>query len=154
MGIDDPDLAATSPLGRYLTAFLANGDRWFAWCLRTDDIEQTGAMIGAVPESMNRARPDGTTIGWRLAGLDTAMSDRSLPFFIQWDCSPDDHPSRTPVDHRIEARAVTGLEVVGDARRIGERLGGAVLPVSVVEGTEAGPRAVRVMTSQGSVVIT
>jgi hypothetical protein len=32
----------------------------------------------------SRARPDGTVLRWRMAGLERSAEEPSLPFFIEW----------------------------------------------------------------------
>ena len=57
---------------------------------------------------MSRIKPDGTRLGWRLAGL-SGMLDRGLPFFIEWE--PGNHPAATPVTHRFDRIAISRVTI-------------------------------------------
>jgi hypothetical protein len=153
MGIIDRDVAAQNPLGRYLGSFLEGGDRLLMWAVATDDIDWDAKRIGTKPNPWARHRPDGVELTWRLAGVEGALADRSLPFFIQWDSSPDQHPGRDHAAHATDIEGITDLEVGGKAPVISRRLGGADLPVTVVKGGDSGPRAVTISTGAGEVVL-
>jgi hypothetical protein len=158
MAIVDESAAAENPVGRYLKTFLAGGERPMLWCVATDDIKQRSKWIGAPVMPWSRRLPDGREIAWRLSGIDGALADRSLPFFIEWDCPPEDHPSRERVAHDREPLGIASLEVGGLPKKIDNRLGGwhepHGLPITVVKGGDLGPRCVTVATTTGDVVIT
>ncbi|HVL90473.1 MAG TPA: VOC family protein [Actinomycetota bacterium] len=140
MGISDPTAARMNPLGEFVLSQIDDGDRWIAWCLRPGDIEQTAERIGSVAVPGHRVRPDGTSVTWLLAGLEIALSDPPLPFFIAWD--DDAHmPGRETLEHRVLADGIDGIELVGDATRLREHAGDDV-EASVTEGSP--PRIVAV----------
>ena len=153
MGVVDTEVAAKNFLGEYLLGFLADGDRLFAWCVRTDDISWDAKRIGSGAVPMSRRKPDGSELSWRLTGLEGALADRSLPFFIQWDGHADAHPGRDPAEHRVDARGISSLDVAGNKTKISNRLGRADLPVNVVRG-DPGPVSVTIATSNGEIVLT
>jgi hypothetical protein len=67
------------------------------WAVRHKDLDQFAGLLAergvpcATPIAGSRARPDGTTLNWRML---TLTDDRkgNLPFFIDWD-SASPHPS-------------------------------------------------------------
>jgi hypothetical protein len=81
------------------------------------------------------------------------MADRSLPFFLQWDIAPEDHPGRTPVEHGVDVKGITELEVAGSRTKVRNRVGGEDLPVRVVEGDPPGPVSVTIATAEGEIVL-
>jgi hypothetical protein len=153
IGIDDPDAASENPFGRTVLRFTADGEGLFAWAVATDDIVMRGRWIGSQPAAGSRVRPDGTELRWRMAGLDGSMADRSLPFFLQWDSPPDEHPGRTPVAHRVDVKGITELEVAGQKTKIRNRVGGEDLPLRVVKGERPGPVSVTIATVEGEIVL-
>src|SRR5262249_5690838 len=64
------------------------------WCVRPADLSTTASRLGLDVEDGARQRPDGTTVEWRLAGLEQAALSRYLPFFIEWR-DPATFPGRT-----------------------------------------------------------
>lgn len=157
MAIVDESVAAENPVGKYLKSFLAGGERPMLWCVATDDIKQRSKWIGAPVMPWKRRLPDGRELTWRLSGIDGALADRSLPFFIEWDCAPDDHPGRQRVTHEREPLGIANLEVGGLAKKIDNRLGGRHephgLPLAVVKGGDLGPRSITIATTTGDVTI-
>lgn len=153
MTVVDREEARGNPMGRWIHKQSRNGDRLAAVCLRTDGIDRVARRIGHGVEPMGRERADGTVLRWRLAGLDAAMSDDRLPFFIQWDIDDDrDHPGRMAADHREAVDGITWVEYGGDPHRLGEWLGDHTLPVRVVDELP-GPRRLALRTGAGQVVI-
>jgi hypothetical protein len=152
LGIADRAVAEGNAFGGQLIDFLEDGDRLFSWAVATDDITLTARRIGSQPSAWSRTRPDGTVLKWRLAGLEGSMSDRSLPFFIQWDCPPDLHPGRDEAAHRTKVTGITELIVAGDTATIRSRLNGNDLALRVVSG-DPGPVSVTVATADGEITI-
>lgn len=147
MGPVDPD----GPLAHWLLGMIADGERPIGWCVRTNLIGAVAARLGEEPVAMSRARPSGAEVSWRLVGLPASMMDPSLPFFIEWD-DPAEHPGRMPAAHAAVAHGIAWVEVSGDPALLGERLGGADLPVRVVAG-DPGVRALGIASGAGEIVI-
>ena len=150
--IDRPE-AEGSALGRWVLDQTRNGDRLAAVCIRTDDIHDVASRIGHAVEPMSRRTTDDHVLSWRLAGLDAAMSDDRLPFFIQWDVDEGQHPGRLQIDHAIEPQDICWVEYGGDSDRLGEWLGDHTLPVRCVD-EQPGPRTVAIRTTERIVRIT
>ncbi len=148
LAVVDPDVAARSPVGRFIEELTADGDRWFAVCLADDDLDATAARLGLVVVTGERERPDGKVVRWRSAGFEDDPERVSrLPFFIEWDVPPEMHPGRTPIEHRVAATGIAWIEM-GDDGRLTEWLGEADLPIRIAGGT-LGLRAVSLSTADG-----
>ena len=133
LAIADAEEAASSQLGRALAAHIERaGDAPMGWAVAVDDVEPVARLLGTEVSTIGR---QGMTA--RLTGVAEAMAEPFLPFFIQRDAGVAD-PGAARAGGGIE-----WIEVAGDARKLADWLGGASLPVRVVEG-EAGVRAVGV----------
>jgi hypothetical protein len=66
----------------------------------------------------HRRRPDGIDLRWLQLGVDAVASDPQLPFFVQWQCPDDEHPSAGGSPVRL-AR----IEIAGDRGRVNTYLG-------------------------------
>jgi hypothetical protein len=147
VGIDDATLAATTSFGRRVAESSASGGGPIGWCVRPADFAATTTRLGLKVEPGSRIAPDGRTLEWRVAGVDVAMANPALPFFIDWDVSSERHPGRleTPVETRLRA-----LELRGDPDEIGRWLADEDLPVLVRPGT---PAVLRIELEVGDMAI-
>jgi Glyoxalase-like domain len=138
LAVADADEAAGSALGSAVAARIAgHGDGLFAWAVAVDDVAPVAARLGTEVTGISRS---GLTA--RLTGVAEAMADPLLPFFIARDPGIAD-PSGDGGDDG--PGGITWLEVGGEAARLDDWLGGADLPVRVVEdGAGRGVRAVGV----------
>jgi hypothetical protein len=148
LAVVDPDVGPNTVLGRSLLDRSADGDRWWSVCLGDDDLEATAARLGLDVQSGSRLRPDGVEVRWRGAGIDQRESDLWLPFFIAWDVPPELHPGAAEADHGVDVRGISRVEVGGDEDRLRAWLGGADVPIRVVEG-EPGVHAVALALPDG-----
>jgi len=101
---------------------------------------------------MSRTRPDGTVLSWRLVGADEMFGPERLPFFIQWEVEPEEHPGRVEAAHRVEPTGISAVELRGDATLFVERLGDHALPITVSKG-KPGVASVVVGTTEGAIVL-
>ncbi len=111
--------------------------RLTGWAIRTADLDalvRQARAAGYDPgriESMERRRPDGITLHWRLTASAPAGSSFVLPFAIDWGTSP--HPS---------ASAPQGVSLVGfqivhpDPPTIESALAALHVDVRIVHGRE------------------
>jgi Glyoxalase-like domain len=152
LAVFDRPEAQRSDLGRSLLEAVAEGDRFLAWCVSTDDVEDLAMRLELPVAAGTRERPDGTTLQWRSAGLERALAEPSLPFFITWDIPDDLHPGRAQANHIVRPTGIAKLEVGGDAIRLNEWLGDSVLPVEAVGGPP-GVLAVTVAAQLGEIVL-
>jgi hypothetical protein len=131
MAVADPDEASGSPIGGALQARLADhGDGLFAWAIAVDDIDRVADRLGLPVTTIAR---EGLTA--RLVGVAEALPNPVLPFFIERDEGILDPGGEGG------AGGITWVEVAGDRESLERRLGGADLPVKVVEGP-SGVRAI------------
>lgn len=148
MGIVDHDQAARSPLGRWVRRRLDVREGIAAFCLATEDIDAVGRRLGLDPEPMERTAPNGSSLGWRLAGLEAAMADPCKPFFIQWDVPPDKHPGRMAAQHRVAPLGLSWVEVAGDRDVTAAWIGDDCLDVRITPG-ESAITGVGIRTTEG-----
>jgi glyoxalase-like protein len=82
VAVVDEAEAAQSGFG----SWVAGGElpRLLGWCARTDDLDAVAGRLGLTIAEGARARPDGTTLRWRMAGLERSAEEPTLPFFIEW----------------------------------------------------------------------
>jgi len=132
--------AERSALGHELARRIRErGEGLMGWVVAVDDVVAEAARTGAELSTIER---DGLRA--RLAGVATAMTEATLPFFIERDEGIAD-PGEGG-----DAGGITWVEVAGDAQRLRGWLGDdADLPVRVREGAPAvlavgvGERALR-----------
>jgi hypothetical protein len=153
LGVVDPRQAREHEYGRSLLRAIANGDRLVRWSLRTDAIVDVAARLGLAVEARNRRRPDGALLTWRAAGLDLALADATLPFFMQWDHA-EQYPGLMPATHANGARRVTALSVTPrDADRFRTWTAGADAPLRLTTNDEPGLWSVTIETDDREIVI-
>ena len=124
LAVADPEEAERSVLGSALQAGIARGDRLLGWAVAVEDVAAVSRRLGTPLDTVGR---DGMTA--HLTGVREALAEPCLPFFIERDA-----------DGSGESAPDTGIgwiEVAGDAHRLERWLGGALLPVRVVDGEPA-----------------
>ncbi len=89
------------------------------YALATDDIDDLGRRLRAAelnplgPFVMQRERPDGRVLKWRLLIPSGVAWRRPWPFFIQWDAPDEDRLAwEQPGDHPLGVRGVAGVTVL------------------------------------------
>lgn len=134
LAVTDEDVARTTALGTAIAETAADGDAWFALCLRDDRIEETARRLGLELHDGSRTLPDGRAISWRSAGIDDPQRPPDLPFYIEWAGSADVHPGRADLPHPAGAVRLVEVEVASTPQRFGEWTAGEPLPVRIVQG--------------------
>jgi catechol 2,3-dioxygenase-like lactoylglutathione lyase family enzyme len=152
IAIVDPEVAATTDIGRAIAERVEDGDRWFALCLADDAIDDTAARLGLEVTPGSRVRPDGREVTWRGAGIDDVRRTVDLPFFITWEGPADVHPGAVAAEHPSGARDVAWVEIAGDPERFGAWTQEASLPVRFVED-DRGITGVALATPGGDLVV-
>jgi catechol 2,3-dioxygenase-like lactoylglutathione lyase family enzyme len=121
MGIyDASEVAASGTMRALLLDFLAEHEGgMLGYCLATDDIDGLAARFRATgldargPFAMERQRPDGVTLRWRLLVPGGTAWRRPWPFFIQWEMDDTARLSlERPGDHPLGVKGVAGVSVV------------------------------------------
>jgi len=69
-----------------------NGGGWFAWVIRTTDIEEMERRIERKAIEGDRVKPNGTKLKWKQLGVKELSKNGHFPFFVQWQS--DNHPSK------------------------------------------------------------
>jgi hypothetical protein len=111
-----------APFGQAVRARSALGGGWLGWVVAVDDITPLEQRLGREAARGNRHRPDGTELRWRQIGVNGLIADPQLPFFVQWECEPELHPS-----HGADPGfSLATLEIAGDPQRVSEWLGETV----------------------------
>lgn len=123
----DHPAADTAPFGLAVRARSQAGGGWLGWVLAVDDMAPIEARLGRAAAPGRRRRPDGFDLRWRQIGVKDSTRRPQLPFFIQWDSDPSQHPGAP--DSAIE---LIRLQIAGDARTVEEHLG--LAPQDLLEG--------------------
>ncbi len=138
LAIVDESEAAVSSFGRWVADALAGrSQQLLGWAVRTDELDAVAERLGLDVQAKSRARPDGTVLRWRLAGVEQALAEPCLPFFIEW---ADD--AVLPGRSATAVGAIELLELEGDPVRLAGWLGEHSLPISVTSGRPAVRRIV------------
>jgi hypothetical protein len=136
IAVVDPAEAAGSAFGSWVAAAATNEGRPLGWAVRTDGLDEVAGRLGLAIDSKSRKDASGRTLRWRVAGIEEAAAEPSLPFFLEWgEGTP--FPGRAPVTHPAGDVEIASLELDGDVERIESWLGDASLPISVREGAPA-----------------
>jgi hypothetical protein len=129
----DPSLAEQNPFGRAVGSVGGTASRPVCWVVRTNELDEVARRNDLSVTDGSRTTPDGRALRWRMAGLDRAMAEPSLPFFIEWaDGTP--HPGLEPSTNRWR---VAEIRLRGDAERLHAWLGDHFLPIALEAGEPA-----------------
>jgi hypothetical protein len=127
--------AYTSPIGRWVASAGASAEdpRLLGWAVRTEELDEVSARLELRVHDGSRRRPDGTTLSWRIAGIEEIAAEPSLPFFIEWGEGTAPPGRAAP----SEGWSVGELNIQGDRARIEHWLGDHSLPITVAPGPPA-----------------
>jgi hypothetical protein len=133
--VDDAE-AAQSPFGRWVAAAHPTIVRPLGWAVRTQRLDDVARRLRLTIAAGSRADRNGRLVRWRLAGVEEAAAEPSLPFFIEWGpgTSP---PGRAPATHRAGAVQISELQLSGNPERLAAWLGPHRLPIAVRPGAPA-----------------
>lgn len=110
----DPEEAAESAFGSWVTSRAIASPVPHALCLRTDDIDEVSDRLELEAVAMARDKPDGSVLEWHLAGLELAITD-GLPFFVEWHVPEERLPGRATPGNEAK---VDGVILAGDVPRL------------------------------------
>jgi len=136
VAIVDESEARQSLLGRWVAARRGGLARPLGWAVRTDGLDDVAERLGLAVHSGSRDLPGGGVVRWRMAGLEQAVAEPSLPFFLEW-APGTPFPGRTAAAHPAGAVRIAALELEGDADRLAVWLGEHDLPIRVRPGEAA-----------------
>jgi hypothetical protein len=151
----DVDEAEASEFGRAVRRALTEDHPLVGWVLATDDIDAVARRLDLDVERKSRETSDGETLSWRLAGLERAMENGELPFFVQWDVPPEHHPGGAEVSHEADPGGIAWVEVCADdGDEVREWLGEDAkdLPVRITDG-DPSIAAAAIDTGGGEIVL-
>jgi len=134
IAVVDEAEAAQSAFGTWVTH--ADPGQPLGWAVRTDALDDVARRLGLSVSANSRAADDGRVLRWRLAGVEQAAAEPSIPILVEWgEGTP--HPGRIPINHRAGSVEMTGLHLDGDPDRVATWLGAHELPISVGSGGPA-----------------
>ena len=115
--------------------------------------EEYVRRLAAVDALVMPFDPDGEMLTWRAAGLDLALADATMPFFMQWD-RPEQYPGHMPARHPNGARRVARIAITpSDEAKFARWTEGADARTERAPEGEPGIWSVGVETDQGELTI-
>jgi Glyoxalase-like domain len=152
VAVVDRSTAADSGFGRWVAgAASSTAARPLGWAVRTGRLDQVAGRLGLTVRSGARATPTGEVLRWRSAGIEQAIAEPSLPFFIEWAAGVP-LPGTAAVEHPAAPAGIATLLLDGDPDRLAAWLGDHKLPIVVRAGRPA-VAAVALSTARGEVVL-
>ena len=133
VAVVDESEAAQSPFGRWVAAAQPTLAQPLGWAVRTHELDDVARRLGLTVDVGSRTGRDGRLVRWRLAGIEQAAAEPSLPFFIEWAYGTP-LPGRASATHPAGPVEIAGLQLEGDADRLTAWLGGQRLPITVRPG--------------------
>ena len=150
IGVEDPALAASDPLGAWVLEHALSGDALMGFAVEVSDATATAQRLGLGSEPGARDRPDGSRLAWTLAGRrECGLGAR--PFFIEWH-DPATRPGLAPMHHHVAVSGLAWLETGGDEAALRAWVGGE-LPVRSTGGPADGVLAIGISTAAGELVL-
>ena len=135
--------AVRSAFGRWVAQAVVEPNRPLGWAVRTPALNAVSRRLGLTARAGSREAPDGTIVRWRSAGIEQAIAEPSLPFFIEWETEASP-PGRARTSHATGDVEIASLVLDGDVGRVAAWLGDHALPIEVRSGT---PRVASVVLS-------
>ena len=128
VAVADSTTADRSAFGRWVASAIPG--RPLGWAVRTDSIDAVGRRLGQPVVPGSRVDPRGALITWHSVGVDNAVGESGIPFFIQWgDGVP--LPGAAAVHHPRGPATLKLLSVAADQERLADWLGDHDLPIAV-----------------------
>jgi len=136
VAVIDETEAAQSPFGCWVAGANPELAKPFGWAVRTDKLDEVVLRLHLMPRTGSRASRGGHGARCRLAGIEQAAAEPSLPFFIEWE-EGTSLPGYAPAIHPAGAVQIAKLHLDGDADHLADWLGPHRLPITVRPGTPA-----------------
>lgn len=151
IAVVDDELASRTPLGGWVQAAATELLRPLGWVARVDDMDTLAQRLGLEPFDGSRQTTTGDMLRWRLAGVEDAVAEPFLPYFIEWgEGTP--LPGGRPLTHPAGAVRLESVELRGDGQRLREWHGGEALPVHIAPG-EPAVEGIVLATDDGQVTV-
>jgi hypothetical protein len=136
VAVVDEAEAVQSSFGRWVADAQPTSRKPLGWAVRTPKLDEVARRLGLEVGVGSRATRGGQLLRWRLAGVEQAAAEPSLPFFIEW-AQGTPFPGRAKVSHPAGAVQMAKLQLAGDADRLAAWLRAHRLPITVRPGTPA-----------------
>jgi len=149
VAVVDPAEASQSAFGRWVAN--ARAGQPLGWAVRTEDLGAVAGRLGLSVGSGSRFAATGELLRWRIAGVERAMAEPWLPFFVEW-AAGGRLPGRLDVGHPAAATGIKRLIVAGEPKRLSSWLDGHRLPVTLADGG-SGVIGVVLSTRSGEIVV-
>jgi hypothetical protein len=133
VAVVDAAEAAESSFGRWVARARSANTRPLGWAVRTDELDGLAERLNLTVAAGSRAVANGQAVRWRVAGVEEAADEPSLPFFIEWEPGAP-FPGRAPATHRAHPTHIAELRLGGDAERLAAWLGAHRIPITVRAG--------------------
>ena len=147
ISVVDPRVAAGSSFGRWVDNGATGSGRPIGWAVRTSGLDEIAGRLGITVRNGSRVTPSGEELRWRSAGVDEAIAEPSLPFFIEWADGV-----RLPGMENPRPETISRLVLEGSPDRLTAWLGEHSLPIRVVSGP-AEVAAVVLSTPKGEIIL-
>ena len=147
VAVVDPRVAGGSSFGRWVGDGATDSGRPIGWAVRTSGLDAIAGRLGLTVRGGSRVRPSGEELRWRSAGVDEAIAEPCLPFFIEWG-----EGVRLPGAENPRPATISRLVLEGNPDRLAGWLGEHSLPIRVIDGP-AEVAAVVVSTAAGEIIL-
>lgn len=137
--VDEREAFKTS-LGRWVADGASDAGSPIGWAVRPPDLDATTERLGLSPQEGSRQTPRGELIRWRAAGIEEAVREPSLPFFIEW--APGTAYPGAISGNEPPSVSISRLEIDGDPTVLSAWLGNHSIPLRVSPGRAALRRVV------------
>ena len=135
VAVVDAGVAAGSSFGRWVGDGATDSGRLIGWAVRTSGLDDVAGRLGLTVRSGSRVTPSGEELRWRSAGVDEAIAEPCLPFFIEWG-----EGVRLPGAENPRPATISRLVLQGSPDRLTSWLGDHALPIRVLERSGRGRR--------------
>ena len=89
-----------------------SGGGWFAWVIRTTNMEVIEKRIDRKAIDGDRVKPDGSILKWKQLGVKELSKNGHFPFFVQW--LSENHPSKD-----LDAKtSITSINLNGSKKEL------------------------------------
>ena len=147
VAVVDQGVAAASAFGRWVGDSATDAGRLIGWAVRTSDLDAVAGRLGLTVRRGSRVTPSGEELRWRSAGIDEAITEPCLPFFVEWG-----EGVRLPGTENPQPATISRLVLEGNPDRLAGWLGEHSLPIRVIDGP-AEVAAVVLSTSAGEIIL-
>ena len=151
IAVVDPAKAAASAFGRWVATGALSIGRPLGWAVRTSQLDEHARRLNLTVNAGSRATPGGEQLRWRSAGVDQAVAEPALPFFIEWEPQTK-LPGQVAVRHHVGTASIARLILTADRDRLADWLGNHQLPIVVHRGT-SGLTTIYISSDAGEIAL-